>query len=177
LDPGRVTAFSLQARWVPDGKRIIFVANETGKGRQIFVQNIAGGPPSPITPEGIRGRLVVSSDATMVIASDATRKLRNYPIGGGTALPVVGPVPGDLALAWSRDGKSLWMLNDSTRPAQVFRVDLPTGRRIGWCVVPYHDAASTDPDTLRLVMSVDGGTYVYGYETHLSELFLADGVR
>jgi eukaryotic-like serine/threonine-protein kinase len=177
LDAGLVSAFTLQARWVPDGERIIFVGSEEGKGRQIFVQSLAGGPPRPITPEGIRGWPVVSPDATMVIASDATWKLWKYPIGGGTALPVVGPVPDETALAWSRDGKSIWVLNDSKIPARVFRVDLKTGRRIAWCVVPYHDAASTDSDTLRLVMSVDGGTYVYGYETHLSELFVADGVK
>src|SRR5664279_3972996 len=40
------------ARWFPDGKRFVFAGNEAGRGVHLFVQDISGGTPKSITPEG-----------------------------------------------------------------------------------------------------------------------------
>ena len=38
----------------PDGKRIAFTGNEEGKGPRLFVQDLAGGDPKPVSPEKAR---------------------------------------------------------------------------------------------------------------------------
>jgi len=40
------------ARWFSDGKRIVFSGDEPGHGVRLYVQDLAGGKPQAITPEG-----------------------------------------------------------------------------------------------------------------------------
>jgi hypothetical protein len=51
------------------------------------------------------------------------------------------------------------------------------GRRTFWRAVPYTDPAATEVDSLRAVISADGSKFVYGYRKHLSELFVAEGMK
>ena len=62
-------------------------------------------------------------------------------------------------------------------PAKIFRIDLRSGRRTWWREVPYPDPATIEPEQLRVVMSADGSKFVYGYQKHLSELYVAEGFR
>jgi hypothetical protein len=43
--------------------------------------------------------------------------------------------------------------------------------------VPYPDPAGIWIESLRVVMSADGSKFVYGYQKHLSELYVAEGLR
>ena len=124
LDAGRVEGFSgisSSKRWMPDGQRIVFVGNEAGRPRRLFIQNVAAGPPEAFTPEGVAGSLIVSPDSTMVIVRDAARRLSRYPVKGGTPTVVAGALPDDEPLAWSKDGESIWVLSRSRHA----RHDLP----------------------------------------------------
>jgi eukaryotic-like serine/threonine-protein kinase len=183
LDTGRVTGFSAMmggTRWLADGKRIAYVGNETRRPRRIYLQNLAGGQPDAVTPEGVFGQFVVSPDSTMVVVSVGNEnQVSRYPIGGGAPANVAGAVPGDQPLAWSPDGESIWVLNRNrgTPPAKIFRIELQNGRRSLWREVPFPDPAGTEFESLRVVMSADGSKFVYGYQTHLSELYVAEGLK
>src|ERR1700747_1799398 len=37
--------------WLPDGHTVSFAGNETGQGWRIYLQDIGGGEPRPITPD------------------------------------------------------------------------------------------------------------------------------
>jgi len=180
LDPGRIAEFNgimNGSRFMPDGERIVFVGNEGGRPRRVFTQKIAGGPPEPLTPEGAFGSLVVSPDSRHIIVRDPKGQLSNYSVTGGTPTVVVSALPNDQPLAWSPDGESIWVLNRQPFPAKIFRIDLRTGRRTLWREVPYHDPAFIEADTLLVVMSADGKKFVYGYQKHLSELYVAQGLK
>ena len=41
------------ARWFPDGKRFVFSGNETGRGVRLYTQDVSGGKPNAISPEGV----------------------------------------------------------------------------------------------------------------------------
>ena len=56
-------------------------------------------------------------------------------------------------------------------------IELRSGRRSLWREVPYPDPAAIESDQLRVVMSADGSKFVYGYQKHLSELFVAKGLQ
>ena len=68
------------ARFLSDGKRFIFVGAEPGKASRIWVQNLDGGAPEAVTPEGIAG-LLVAPDGTRLVARDG-RSQKLFPIGG-----------------------------------------------------------------------------------------------
>jgi len=56
----------IDARWFPDGNRILFLGNERGRGTRLFVQDIQGGAARPLTPEGVARIGQVSPDGKFV---------------------------------------------------------------------------------------------------------------
>ncbi len=111
-------------------------------------------------------------------SSSQKRQLSKFPVAGGTPTVVAGALPGDEPLAWSPDGESIWVLNRGRpSPAKIFRIELRDGRRSLWREVPYPDPATIEFEQLRVVMSADGSKFVYGYQSHQSELFVATGLR
>jgi Tol biopolymer transport system component len=166
--------------WTPDGTRIVFAAREDGRQPRLFVVPAAGGQVRPITPEGVAvggGQpLVVSSDSRYVLARERG-KVSRYPIEGGEPVPLIGLVAGDIPSRWSADGRSIWVLGGARPTIQVFQLDVATGRRTLWREIATVDPAGFVPDFLKLLISADGKSYVYGYLRSLSDLYVADGVR
>jgi eukaryotic-like serine/threonine-protein kinase len=178
LEAGTVASGSTFASFLPGGEQLVFVGSEAGKRRRVFTQKLDGAPPAPLTEEGVDGPVVVTPDSKAAIAYDRKSQLpTRYPIDRSAPFPVAGAVRGDRPIARTDDGASLWVLNSGPVPAQIFRIDFATGRRTYWRDAPYPDPASIEPDTLRLYLSADGSKIVYGYQGHLSELYLATGLR
>jgi hypothetical protein len=57
------------------------------------------------------------------------------------------------------------------------RIDVVTGRRDVWRETEYADPPGLLPGELRVVMSADGRSYVYGHLRSLSDLYVADGLK
>src|SRR5437773_2127051 len=75
------------ARWFPDGKRIVAVGAEPGNhNSRSWVVDPAGGRPRPITPEGVTGTLV-STDVKFLLAVDANQNEALYPVECGVLRP------------------------------------------------------------------------------------------
>jgi dipeptidyl aminopeptidase/acylaminoacyl peptidase len=169
LDVGRLQRWAgVAATWTPDGERVVLLGNEAGKQNQVFSLRVSDADLVPITPEGVRPlKPVASPDSSMILAVDAKGVIWKYPLDGKSA-PVVlaGHERGDQPLAWSNQ-----------MPVRIFRIDLATARRTVWYDIPSPDAASTLPDSLVVHLSADGRTFVYSYTTHLSDLYLAEGLK
>ena len=89
------------AAFFPDGRRIVFIGSEPGRGRRTWVQDLDGGKARPVTPEGVVGT-VLSPDGRFLAARGPDLKVALYPIDGGPATarrrlraeqraPAVGP--------------------------------------------------------------------------------------
>ncbi len=104
------------------------------------------------------------------------QKVYLFPVEGGEAKLVPGMQPGEIATAWSSDGRSLFVMARGQVPAQVFRVDVSNGQRTFWKTVEPADAAGIDTIG-RLVMSADNKSYVYAYVRILSDLYLVEGLK
>jgi hypothetical protein len=61
-------------------------------------------------------------------------------------------------------------------PAQVFRIDLATGKRTLWKSLEPADAAGIDTIG-RVLLSADAKSYVYSYVRTLSDLYLVEGLK
>ncbi len=180
LPKGPVAAFHW-ASFFPDGKRILLVGNEADRPIRLFVQDVAAGLPTPLSPEGVRvgepseaispdGRLVAATsvaDGTPVFVS----------VEDGTARTIEGLGPGDVPLSWTRDGKSLFVREpSSSRSARVVRFDLATRKKTLW-----KELRPADPTGASLVyqpvIARDGEIYFYTVTRALSNLFLVEGLR
>jgi eukaryotic-like serine/threonine-protein kinase len=54
MSPPNLTPL-ISASFLPDGKHIVYPAREAGHGTRAWLQDISGGAPRPITPEGTAG--------------------------------------------------------------------------------------------------------------------------
>ena len=70
----------------PDSRRVVFTAQEKGRPRRLFVQDPTGGPPRPLTPEGVAHEMPRMRGGNLVLsrnADDAGDPWRLYPLDGG----------------------------------------------------------------------------------------------
>ncbi len=162
------------ARFFPDGKRILVEGRQPGRPLRNFVQNLDGGEPRPITPEGIHSQ-VLSPDGRLLAVLDAERRILLYPVdGGGAPRAASGPAePGELSV-WSADGRSLYVAEAHKGLARVFRRDLASGRRDLWKEIAPADRAGV---SYVGPLIAPNGSYVYGYQRFLGNLYLIQGLK
>ena len=165
------------ACFLPDGKRVLLVGNEEGRATRLFVQDVGGGPPRPVTPEGTwMESNTVTPDGRSVVAHAEGNLL--FPVeGGGEGRPVPGLEAGDTPLRWSVDGRHLFLrARGAGLPARVARLDPVSGRREAWMELQPADPAGV-VGVGSIVLTPDGRTYVYEYLRSLSDLYLVEGMR
>ncbi len=177
--PGVVPDAVTAASFTPDGRRILFAGQASGRSKRIYVQDLEGGAPRPVTPEGVIGKALSPDGRTFVGRGDT---LELYPVDGGAPRPVPGQERGDRAIQWSSDGRSLFILpprlteqpGASGMMSRVFRVDLETGRR-----ELFREFRPADPSGMSgfglTDMTPDGKTFVFTYQRSISDLYVAEG--
>ena len=165
------------SQWFPDETRVLFLGQEPGRGQRAYVQDITGGQPRAITPEGASFYYRLSHDGTqLAVAMGADYKTVVYPVAGGEPRPVSGLKPGEVPVAWSVDGRSLYCYRLGDLPIDVFRVDLAAGSRSPW-----KQLAPPNPVGITFVALIsitpDLKSYVYHFSRRLDVLYLVEGLR
>jgi Tol biopolymer transport system component len=162
------------ATLLPDGERFLFEGNEPGRARRNWVQDVSGGKPAPLTPEGTVGQRV-SPDGKLLVAVDLEQRYWLYPILGGQPRAISGIAPGEKVICWSADGRHLFVAT-ADNPAEVYGVEVSTGRRrLLYTLAPIDSAGLWTIWPIRL--TPDGKSYVYSDYRILSDLYLATGLR
>jgi hypothetical protein len=166
-----------QARWLPDGRRLLVIGTDGSQGVRAYVVAASGSMPQPITPEGIiyhADHIALSHDGAHVAFVSPEGAVTVYSIDGKTAVPAVGFAPGEIPIGWSGDDRSLLTLDgDSAR--RIVATDVSTGRREIVREITPSDSALTGPTSVFL--SRDGRSYVANYQRRQATLFLAEGLR
>jgi hypothetical protein len=172
--PGIERINSYNQGFFPDGKRIWFTGAEAGHPARTYAQQITGGAPQPITPEGISAD-GLSPDGKFVIAPDRDGLLAKFPIDGAAPRAVPGINPGQRFVQWSEDGSAIFVRGTGI-PISVSKVDLSTGKQTPMAhLMPADPAGVAGVNTV--VMSRDGKTYAYNYRRLLSELMVVEGLK
>jgi serine/threonine protein kinase len=174
LERGEIENYD-SASFFPGGKRILACGNQAGRPTRCYLQDIAGGAPRPVTPEGTASGFP-SPDGKEILAPDAAGTFSVYPLAGGLARAVQGLSPEDVVIRWSADGRSVYAFGNSQVPAQVMRVDLSTGRR-----TLVRELAPADRAGVYRIMQValaEGAkSYAYSYDRGVSSLVVVQGVK
>jgi eukaryotic-like serine/threonine-protein kinase len=164
------------ASFFPDGRRILFVGSEPGHATRCWVQDLDGGKPRPVTPEGVIGG-TLSPDGRFFVARAQDQKPTLYSVEGGPARPIEGLEPGESPLRWSADGKSLFVRPPGpTLTARAYRVEVSSGRRELWKEFTPRDPTGVI-DLSPYAITPDGRTLVFVYHHKLSDLYVVEGLK
>ena len=180
LPRGPIVEYFDWAVWSPDGRRVFFAAREAGDVRRTFVQDIDGGDPRPVTPDGFVG-LALSPDARTIAAVDRYGEYYLCTVDGAVEpRPLPGYRDGDVPLQWSRDGRDLYLRTAENLTLRIYRLDVATGARQFWKELVPPDPTvvidiGSDPGQIRI--TPDGKSYAYTYWTFEGELYLAEGLK
>jgi DNA-binding winged helix-turn-helix (wHTH) protein/Tol biopolymer transport system component len=175
IDPGGIQQYRHAIHWMPDGKHILFSGNLPGRPARCFIQDIDGGKPRPITPEGVIG-CRVSADGQLITATDLKESAtRFYPLDGGPPRDIPGLLPGE-TLKWTSDPSFAYVYQGMMVPAKIYRLNIVTGQRQLFKEINPSDETGIW-DMSEILFSADGRSYVYGYMRLLSELYMVNGLK
>lgn len=173
LDTGSYTL----GGFTPDDKSVFYIAREPGHGFRTWLQDLSGGNPRPITPEGILGS-GVSPDGKWLLAGLLSngRPTLLVPMSGGAPVPIAGLQPKEFIPGWTSDGRLFVGLRPKPGMSQPLeKLDPKTGTRSPARDVPLPDVTGVRPFTLKI--NPDGTSYAYGYILSLSDLYTMSGAR
>ena len=164
------------AYFFPDGRRFLLWANEPGRAGRLYVQDVVGGKPRAISPEGFGisfGGKAVSPDGRWIAAVGPDRVIAVLPADGGAARQVPGVTPDESVVGWTADSRSLYVARGAM-PARVEICDVATGERRLWKEIVPPDPAgvlAVGP----IIVAPDGRSYAYSYRRGLDDLFVVTG--
>jgi hypothetical protein len=175
IDQGDIQRYWYGAYWMPDGKQIVFSGNRAGHAVQCFAQDVDGGKPRPVTPEGVIF-CEVSPDGKLIAGNGLTGGGGwLYPMEGGQARPIPGLLAGE-SFAWTSDPHWLYVYEWKQSPVKVYRLNVLNGQRQFFREMTPPDVAGLHGISF-IHFSSDGRAYVYSYTRLLSELYLVQGLK
>jgi Tol biopolymer transport system component len=158
-----------------DGTRLLIPSGRADqRPSRVYVYDLPRNVMKAITPEGVTGAAVLSPDGRFVAVSHQSRVvIHSVDDEGQRDLP--GPAePGHVA-AWSADGRSLFVVEQSGDLARVFRRDLATGRRELMRELRAQTPAGVT--AFEVFVSRSGQAYAYGTNMRLANLYVVEGLR
>ncbi|HKF41856.1 MAG TPA: protein kinase [Thermoanaerobaculia bacterium] len=163
-------------RWSGDGRTLLFGGRSRGRKGAMYTQDVAGGKPRPLTPDGLETQSTsISPDARFVVV-ERKDGFWLYPVEGGDPRPVAGMLKTDFVWRnWSADGRYLYAWNPLELPFRVFRVEIATGRREPWKTITPQDPAGVW--SADLMLTPDGKSYAYNCKRTLNDLYLVEGLK
>jgi len=167
------------ARWLPDGRRVVFFGRTSTGPARGYVQDVQSGSPVAFTPERVDPRawwtFAVSPDGARVTMRGADGVVALAPVGGGAPQPLPQFPADAVPVQWSDDGRALIVGQRINAGWAVSRFDIATGR-----MQKIRDLVANDASGFRLTFlaaSPNGQYMVHSYSRLLVDLYLVQGLR
>jgi len=163
-----------RVEWFPDGQTLLFTANQPGRRPRTFVQDVRGGQPKPVTPEGLTATRVSPDGKYATVAADG--KLSLLPMAGAEPKAAADIQPGESVMRWSADGRSLFLRQlVGLTAVKINRLDLVSRREELW-----KELKPADPVGVQIydvAITPDGNAYAYSFQRDICTLYLASGLK
>ena len=183
-EPRRISTPSLHpvglAGFTPDGKHVVYPANEPGHLARVFMQDLNGGAPQPISPEGVVGWVVSPNGQWVAVNVHDPSSNAFHPamlsIANKKTINMKGFIDNDEALGWTSDNQVyVDRKTDPGTSVNVEKLNPQTGVRTPWHALSAVPFGGVVIDTF--VVTPSGDNYGFGYRVRLSDLYTVSGVR
>lgn len=180
MNPANLSPF-VGASFLSDNKRIVYIAAEAGHHPRTWLQDIDGGNPRPITPEGATGFQVSPDDKWLItghwVVSGVYRDVTLRSIESESTEEVRGLKPKEVVLGWTSDNQVYVasLVNGNLTASHIDKLNPHTGARTAWRDLAMPPIGGVLPDPP--IITPDGATYGYDYRLRLSDLYTVSGVR
>ena len=176
LERGSVEHYqSTGARWLPDGKRIVFVGYEAGHGARCYAQSVDGGKAQPFTPDGVV-LCNISPTGGILALTEESRGLLYRSLSSEQPDQEFKFEPGEVPSGWTADGKSIYLVRTLDTATTISRFEIATGRRSLWKQLALPQTGNV-MKTEGVAISPDGQSYAYTYGSGASDLYLVQGLK
>jgi serine/threonine protein kinase/Tol biopolymer transport system component len=174
LERGSINDYT-SAQLFRDNRRVLSCGREIGHGDRCYVQDITGGSPSPVTPEGTLGGMP-SPDGKSVVARATDGTFSIYSLEGAPTRPLTQVGPQESVVGWTANGRALLVSQYRKIPAPVEQLDLESGRRTRVIELAPADRAGVLVIT-NASFSDDMKSYAYSLVRLPSRLAIVTGAR
>jgi hypothetical protein len=166
------------ARLLADGKTIVFSGSEPSHGQRLWLTDLTGSKPRPVTPEGVLAvGMLVTPEGTHVVARFQDGSWL-YPLAAGEPRRLTFVQADEAIAGFTADAGSAYVYHAREAPLlHVYRVDLRTGRRELVREIALGDRAGSGMAATLVFMTPDGRSYVHSTQQFLSELYLIEGLK
>jgi hypothetical protein len=166
------------ARWLPDGKRILFTARAGSGPYRLHEFDPERGTPRLVSdvPVGTRPVLVVSPDGRLAAVADLQDQVAVIAVSDGKQTRVPGLPPGAWPRGWASP-RQLWLTEGADLPAatRLFRVDIDSGKVLEERKVGPPDTSGAA--TLAYIqVTGDGRDLAYTFNRFLGHLYIVRGL-
>ena len=180
IDPSNPLTYEAQSSFFPNGKRIMFAANDIDGKRHIYIQEIDGGKPVRFKTdeEGVKmlSAHTISPDGEYAVLTNSKNRLALYKISDGKSFPLKNLDEEFYLVRWAGDGENLFIWQRREIPAVVYKYNLTTGNKEKWLELKLKD----NPGGYQIVgikLTPDGKTYAYSYMREFSDLYLMEDLK
>jgi len=165
------------ANWTSDGKRLVVRGSDGDRPLRVWVQDLSGGVPRPITPEGIDGRFVILGRADYVAARDASGALQLYGLDGEAPRKIPGATGADRIVGASPTTDLLYVTADLySVPLNLEKLNVRSGARQKFLVISPVDSSGI-VQLFTPIFPLDEKNYLYTQLRDFSTLYLGKGIR
>jgi eukaryotic-like serine/threonine-protein kinase len=167
-------------QFLSDAKRVIYSGNEAGHLARVWFQDLNGGTPKPISPEGMLNRQISRDDKWVIVnvrdAATGRFSTAILSMDDGKTQEIKGLNPNEATLGWTSEGQLYVALADANGAGvKVDKLNPHTGARTPWRTLATAPIGGVVPDPP--IITPDGNTYGFDYRVRLSDLYTVTGVR
>jgi hypothetical protein len=165
------------AAWLPDGRQIMAIGEDSTGNVNGYIQDVVGGDPRRVianvdfTGRGIR----VTPDGRYAVPTPF-RKL--YSLTGGPPIDIPGIQPYErfFCAGIGQGGREIFVAALDTKHPPILGIDVKTGaRRVIRVLSPRDPAGVLNLGVVRVTS--DGKAIAYSLDRNLSEVYVAKGLR
>jgi eukaryotic-like serine/threonine-protein kinase len=174
LDLGDLATLRLVS-WFPDGKHLLLLGAKEGEALRAYEMDLSGGKPEAVGPADFRG-LEVAGDGKRIAGWNGKGEAVVFEKEKQKMQAIPGIAEQERINKWAEDGKALLVTKSTPWEAEVFRVEVETGKRTLLQKVEPGDRAGSNYN-IGLWYAEKSKTYVYNLRRLVGNLYVVEGLE